>query len=79
MVTKMVAESTRRTFSANVDKRRDAGRGLLMKGRKDVGVAVQRDLDAGMAEPLLDHLWMNSSLQCERGVGVTEVVQADRR
>ncbi len=43
----------------------------------DVGVQIEGDANRGVAEPLGDHLRMDSSLQRQRRVGVAEVVEAD--
>lgn len=45
----------------------------------DVGVDVERDLDVGVAEHLLDLLGMGSGPEGECCERVAEVVKADRR
>jgi hypothetical protein len=79
LVTRMVTESTRQPDSGAVNDRRDPRSGLLVHRRHNVGVGVERHLDAGVSEPFLDHLGMHSGLQCERGVSMAEVVQSDFR
>ena len=56
----------------------DAG-GLASDRRSHVGVQVERDADGGVAEPFADDLRVDAGLEGERGVGVPQVVEADRR
>ena len=49
----------------------------LLKSGKYVAVGVEGQLDTGMAETLLDDLWVDPLSQHQRGVGVTEVVETN--
>ena len=55
-----------------------AARERLVQLREQVAVAVERDGDRRVAEPLLDGLGMSAEGDAERGAGVSQVVEATR-
>jgi hypothetical protein len=75
----MVTESAPGPDSGAVNDGGDPRSGLLVHRRHDVGVGVQRDLHAGVSEPLLDRLGVNSGLQSKCGVSMAKIVKADLR
>lgn len=57
----------------------DAVRRVLLQRRQDMGVRVHRDADIGVPEPLLDYLGMHTLDEEQRGRGVPEIVESNRR
>ena len=58
---------------------RDQRRRLFLHRGDGVRVGIERDRDGGVAETLTDHLGVHAGLQGQGGMGVAQVVQADRR
>jgi hypothetical protein len=58
---------------------RDQRRRLLLHRRDGVRVGVEGDRDGGVPEALGDDLGVDAGLECQGGVGVAQVVQANLR
>ncbi len=57
----------------------ETGGGLVVEAVHEVAVAVDGDLDRGVAEPSLDRLWVFAFGDEPGGVGVTQVMDPARR
>jgi hypothetical protein len=57
----------------------ESGCGLLVEAVHEVAIAVDRDLDRGVAESCLDRLGVFSCGDQPSGVGVSQVVDSARR
>ena len=59
------------------DRRRDGLSRITGDARRDVRVQIERDANRRVAETLGHDFRMDARLECERRVGVAQVVQPD--
>ena len=57
----------------------DARRGVLLHARQHVRIQIERDADAGMAEPFAGDFRMHAGGEQMRGVAVPQIVQPNAR
>ena len=55
----------------------EAGGGRFLEARRNMAVRVERYLDTGMPQSLLDDLGMHPLLQHQRGMSMPGIVQSD--
>ena len=56
------------------DQSSNSGRGLFGESGYGMGVDVESNGDGGMAQPIGDHLGMNTGRQSQGGMGMTKIV-----
>ena len=64
-------------FRDNRHGRFESSYRILLHFRKDVGVGVQSNDDAGVAQPFADYLRVHSLLHHQSGVSMTQIMESD--